>query len=200
MTSSKYHQRQAKLVELTEEKGLAAMVLNPGPDLSYLTGIDFHLMERPVVAFFPNDGDPVLVLPELEGQKVVGLEYPLKTHFYSEDTSTWVGAFQSALADAGISTGSLGASSRHLRLLEISFIEQAAPELKLVSGAEILSELRILKSEDEIARIDEAVRIAECALASTLPGVKPGLTEKELASRLVGRLLHEGSEPVRRLP
>ena len=30
---------------------LDAVILNPGPTLTYLTGVHFHLMERPVVLF-----------------------------------------------------------------------------------------------------------------------------------------------------
>ena len=49
---------------------LDAVILNPGPTLTYLTGLQFHLMERPVVLFVVPGKDPVLVLPELELPKV----------------------------------------------------------------------------------------------------------------------------------
>ena len=37
-----------------------------GPNLYYLTGLSFHLSERPAVGFFPASGDPVMVAPALE--------------------------------------------------------------------------------------------------------------------------------------
>jgi Xaa-Pro dipeptidase len=43
--------------------------------------------------------------------------------------------------------------------------------------------------------MQEAARIAECALSATLSAIKPGVTEKEIASKLVGRLLQYGSDP-----
>ena len=53
-----------------KQSGLDAVALNPGPTLTYLSGVRFHLMERPVVLIVARDGDPVLVLPELETPKL----------------------------------------------------------------------------------------------------------------------------------
>ena len=48
---------------------LDAVILNPGPTLTYLSGLHFHLMERPVVLLFAKDQDPAIVLPELSCRK-----------------------------------------------------------------------------------------------------------------------------------
>ena len=53
-----------------------------GPNLFYLTGLTFHLSERPTVGFFPTHGDPVLVAGTLEESKVVsGKPYPLRAFY-----------------------------------------------------------------------------------------------------------------------
>ncbi len=188
-------QRQHKLQMLIREHKMGAVVLNPGPDLSYVTGLDFHLMERPVVGIFPGEGTPVLILPELEGAKVAQLDYELTTYFYNEDQSTWTSVFRTALAEAGLEKARLGAIPRHLRLLELSYLESACPELEITSGQEILQQMRMIKGNDEITLMKEAVRIAECALSSIIRRIKTGMTEKEVASKLVSRLFYEGSDP-----
>jgi Xaa-Pro dipeptidase len=43
----------------------------------YLTGLHFHLSERPVVVLFTSGNDPVIILPELEMLKVTGLPYEI---------------------------------------------------------------------------------------------------------------------------
>ena len=57
-----YIARQARLAEVMSKSGLDCVALNPGPSLMYLTGLNFHLMERPVVALFlagrVADSDP----------------------------------------------------------------------------------------------------------------------------------------------
>ena len=64
MTTNIHLKRQETLRDLLKKSDLNGVGLNPGPDLSYLTGLDFHLMERPVIGLFPRSGDPVFILPE----------------------------------------------------------------------------------------------------------------------------------------
>ncbi|MCQ3953268.1 MAG: aminopeptidase P family protein, partial [Chloroflexi bacterium] len=43
--------RLDRLTASLSASNLDAVILNPGPTLKYLTGISFHLMERPVILF-----------------------------------------------------------------------------------------------------------------------------------------------------
>ena len=52
-------------------------MLNPGPTMHYLTGLDFHLMERPVLLVVPASGPPRMMLPALEKLKLVAVPYSL---------------------------------------------------------------------------------------------------------------------------
>lgn len=56
--------RQAKLSAALRQANLPALVLNPGPSLTYLTGLHFHLSERPVLVIFQPDQAPVIILPQ----------------------------------------------------------------------------------------------------------------------------------------
>ena len=52
--------RMAKLQTAMAEQGLDAVALNPSPSLIYLSGLHFHLMERPtllIVTAAGQDGD-----------------------------------------------------------------------------------------------------------------------------------------------
>lgn len=190
-----HRKRQEDLQTLLKDSDLNAVCLNPGPDLTYLTGLDFHLMERPVVGIFPISGNPVFILPELEAAKIAALSFPIRSFLFNEDPETWTEVFRAALKEADLNTGKLGVIPRRLRLLEQNYLLGAAPDMKLKSAQPILTQMRRIKSEDEIKFMSEAARIAECALTSTIMAIKPGVTEKEIAGRLVGRLLQEGSDP-----
>src|SRR6266508_4625966 len=79
-----------------------AVILNPGPTLTHLTGLHFHLMERPVVLLFAKDQVPVIVLPELELQKVASLPYQLQVFAYPENPSEWWNVFRKAVQALGL--------------------------------------------------------------------------------------------------
>ena len=67
--------RQTNLKNSIRSLGLDAIVINPSASLYYLTGLDFHLSERPIVFILPVDGHPVIVLPKLEVAKIENAQY-----------------------------------------------------------------------------------------------------------------------------
>ena len=65
---------------------------------------------------------------------------------------------------------------------------------ELIGSGELLSSLRASKSEEELRCLRESQRIAERAFEELLPCVRAGVTERELAARLVYLMLRYGSE------
>ena len=189
------HPRLEKLYKAMEASNLQAVAINPGPTLSYLTGLTFHLMERPVVMFFSPGKDPAIILPELETPKLGKLPYKAFAFPYQELPSEWVNAFKKGVQALGIGSASIGVEPRALRILEYRFIESAAPEASFPDASVALAALRITKDGDEIAKMRKAVVIAQDALKACLPLVKIGMQEKELAAELTIQLLRHGSSP-----
>ncbi len=191
MTHARFDQLNTSL----RTSDLDAVILNPGPTLTHLTGLQFHLMERPVVLLFAKDQDPAIVLPELELQKVASLPYKLQVFPYSENPSEWDNAFRKATQALGLDGKRIGVEPRQLRLLEFRYVKAGAPEADYPDASEVLSSLRLRKDQAEVAAMRRAVKIAQDALEATIPLIKIGMTEKELSSELVVQLLRQGSEP-----
>ncbi|HCB01662.1 MAG TPA: aminopeptidase P family protein [Anaerolineae bacterium] len=171
-----------------------AVILNPGPTLKYLTGLNFHLMERPVVLFVAQGKDPVLVLPELELPKVDLFPYKVTGIAYGENPSEWDNAFRKAAQALGLDGKRIGVEPRQLRLLEFRHVKAGAPEADFPDATDVLAELRLRKDKAEVDAMRRAVRIAQDALEAVLPQIKIGMTEREVASELVMQLLKHGSE------
>jgi Xaa-Pro dipeptidase len=186
--------RQAKLAALLPELKLDALALNAGPSLSYFTGLPFHLMERPAVALFSADQPPALVLPELELGKTRGLAYPLETFAYSEDLSQWSAAFGKAAAHIGTDAAKIGVEPTQARVLELRYLEAAFPQAEFVDGSAAVARLRRIKDAGEVAAMQRAAEIAEAALSATLPQIKLGMTERQIAGLLVTEILKSGSD------
>ncbi len=199
-----YGARHAHLYRALASTELDGLLLNPGPTLNYLTGLNFHLMERPVAALFTPGKAPIIVLPELETGKLNGLPFAVEAFAYGEDPASWPETFTRAARTAGLhlpraverQAGGprLGVEPIRMRVLELRYMEQAAPEASFVSAEESLTALRICKDESEAQAMRQAVRIAQQALQATLPIIKPGLTERQIASELTFNLLRAGSD------
>lgn len=188
--------RQSKLRKALKSSNLNGLVLNPGPSLTYLTGLHFHLMERPII-FIITPEEPILaIIPELEAAKLLGISFPVQPYLYGEDPHTWPGVFNQAFAAAQLfGTYSIGVEPGRLRVLELRYLQDAAPEASFDSAEEVLSDLRMRKDTDEIRAMRKAAQIAEQALSATLPAIKAGVSEREIASELTMQLLRQGSEP-----
>lgn len=183
--------RLQRLSELLEKHEMEGIVLNAGPSLAYFTGLDFHLMERPVVFLFSLKKGPILILPRLESIKTEKAKW-LTTFFYEENPQEWPKIFNEALQLLGPGPKKLGVEPAQLRFLEISLL-QSAGDIVLVDGAALIASVRSLKDERELELMKKAVDIAEESLLAVLPLICLGMTEKELAAELVLQLIKHGS-------
>lgn len=192
--SDLYSQRHARLAVALYNSRLEALALNPGPSLTYLTGMSFHLMERPVVALFTPHNPPILVLPELEAGKTAHLPFAAQIFPYGEDPAAWQAAFRQAAEAAELQGRKVGVEPRRMRVLELRLLEGAAPQASFLSAEDILAALRMCKDAQELAAMRQAVDIAQRALLATLPHIRIGMSERELASELSLQLLRAGSD------
>ena len=186
--------RLEKLHTALVQAGLDAVVINPGPTLTYLTGLKFHLMERPVVLLVAQGKDPVLVLPELESPKVNLFPYKVNAFAYGENPSEWDAVFRKAVQSLGLDGKKIGVEPRQLRLLEFRYVRAGAPEADFPDASEALASLRLRKDESEVEAMRRAVKVGQDALEATILLIKIGMTEKEIASELTIQMLKHGSE------
>lgn len=187
--------RLDRLKNLMSTAGLDAVALNPGPSLYYMTGLSFHLMERPTTLLISPEARRVLILPELELPKIDSAHVPLSPIPFGDNPQQWDDAFLQAAETLGLTGKRIGIEPNRMRYLELSYLQKAAPSADFISGQGVFDQLRIQKDEQEIASMREAAKIAQAALKATLPLVKPGISERELAAELSINLFRAGSDP-----
>jgi Xaa-Pro dipeptidase len=190
-----YPTRQKNLYKILQLTGLDSLILNAGPSLTYLTGMHFHVSERPVLAFFIPGRTPIIVLPELEQEKLKNLPYEIEGFPYGEDPQHWGGVIKHATQFVKLDGMKNGVEPRQLRLLEFNLLLTTASIEDFIPADECVSKLRMFKEEGELYAIRQAVTIAEQALIATLPYVKTGVLERELAAELTLQLFRAGADP-----
>lgn len=178
-----------------EAEEFDALALNPGSSLFYLTGLSFHLMERPVVGIFRPNKEPILILPELERARAEASPLPLKLFSYDENENHRRQTFHDALAAAGLAKARIGTEPLRLRLLEYQYLQAAASEARFDPAWQVLTTMRVNKDEAEVEAMRKAVDIAEKAFLATVATLKAGQTERQIANELTIQLLRAGSEP-----
>ncbi len=186
--------RLNRLIDLMQQHQFAAVAINPGPTLTYLTGLHFHLMERPTVLIVVPGKKPVLVLPELEIAKVAHAQVPLETFKYGENPLTWPDVFRAAVESLGLTGECVGLEPTRFRFLEHQLLQSGVPTLRFASAEPVFSQLRMQKDAQEVTAMRKAVQIAQTAFLETLKMIHVGVTEREIAAELSIQLLRAGSE------
>lgn len=185
------HRKLQKLIEIISAADLDAIALVPGANLHYLTGIDFHLMERPLVVFFLPDREPVAVLPALEEPRLAACDIPM-TLFAWADAEGYGPAFAAAAGALRLAGRRIGVEELRMRVLEARILERYLPGATLVPASTPLATLRLRKDADAIRALREAIRISQAALYTVMERIRPGMTEREVAALITLAQLEQG--------
>jgi Xaa-Pro dipeptidase len=188
-----FNVRHARLAEALKTAKIDALVLNPGPSLTYLTGLHFHLMERPVAVIFIPGQPLAIILPELETAKLTALSFPVQTFAFNDDPATWQDVYRRAMQATQIEGRRVGVEPTRFRVLELRFLETAAPHAQIVSAESAVASLRMCKDATEISAMRKAVDIAQRALQATIPLIRIGMTEQDIAAEMILQLLRAGT-------
>lgn len=99
------------------------------------------------------------------------------------------------LQERGIVRGEIGVEETYA-MYDPSFwdrVRSELPGLVAIPAAQILREIRMVKSQEEVRRIQEAVRITEKAWNAALESVGAGTTEREFCDVYSGTIISEGA-------
>ena len=179
--------RVEKIMKVIENNNLDAVALIAGPNLTYLTGADFHLMERPTILIFSKNYKPVAILPNLEVDSFKTL------NFYKEvnaEIISWKDSegFADAFIKAGETIGNLkkiGVEGQRMRVFELDIMKKAFPNAEIMDAHKAIVEIRLCKDDNEIRNLRKAIKISEDALETTLKNVKEDMTELQIAQNLI---------------
>ncbi|NDJ53883.1 MAG: aminopeptidase P family protein [Chloroflexi bacterium] len=189
---------QDRLKRLQQElaaSNVDCLALVPGTNLHYLTGMDFHLMERATIGLIPKAGKPAFVLPGLEVSKFEdGASFDAQVFSYV-DGETPHGAVREAIK-AVPEIQRIAVEHLAMRVMEFELLRHELPTSFVVDAGPLMDALRLFKSPEEIAAMRQSIEIAEAALAAVIAEVKPGMTERQIASRLSLALMQAGGETV----
>jgi Xaa-Pro dipeptidase len=96
-----HKQRLSQLIKLAKAQKLDAVAVVPGPNQFYLTGLSFHLSERPIVAIFRVDKTPAIVMPSFEAVRLEDAPFEMDTFTYTDEEG-YLPAFQRAYAELAL--------------------------------------------------------------------------------------------------
>jgi Xaa-Pro aminopeptidase len=172
-----YAKRVQRLKGRLAEAGLGGVIVVPGPNMRYYTGVNSLLLERPFMMMIPAEGRVNLVAPALEAGPYV--EGPLKVEVHPwTDSEGWDGAIAKAAEGAGVK-GPWGVEGRAPYLFLSRLRKRASPRFR--DAEPILQGLREVKDEAEVRLIRKSAAILSKSFEE-FPGIlKEGRSELDVA-------------------
>lgn len=184
--------RVSKILKIIEKNNLDAVALIAGPNLTYITGGDFHLMERPTILIISKNYKPIAVLPNLEVDSFKSLNFDAEIISWKDNEG-----FENAYKRASNLVGNLntiGVEGQRMRVFEFDIMKKAFPNSNIVNKHKEIVEMRLCKDEIEIDNLKKAIQISEDALEETLSIVKEGMSENQIAQELIIRQYKLGAQ------
>jgi Xaa-Pro aminopeptidase len=175
------------------EAGLDALLVTPGPDLSWLTGYEALPLERLTCLVLRPDGEPFLVAPGLEVPAVEASPVPslgIEVVGWAETESPYV-AIASRLGHPRL----VGLSNRMWAEQVLRF-RAALPAAEQSLGSVVLGALRMRKTTEEVDALRRAGQAIDRVHARMAEFLVPGRTEREAGREIAAAILAEGHETV----
>ena len=187
LSKEEFKNRRQRFYAQIREKGLEGACLFGPTEVFYLTGFAFMPTERPIAVAMTLEDRVILFVPRLEhehaqhGAEVTEVrsypEYPGECHPMEQ--------FKEILAELGLADKPIGADSDGYG----SGQGYRGPRLSaLVSGKvtvvkDVVEDMRMIKSAEEIDLIQESARWGNLAHTLLQEYSKPGYTENEISMR-----------------
>jgi Xaa-Pro aminopeptidase len=187
LSQEEKERRYALLREKLKRAGLSAIIVYGGTQL----GVPVHYLTRiwgnkNNMVIFPVEGDPVFLIPsnasvtppQLERQ---GCWIPIQNILLSPNLA--VDAAKQIIK-LKLQNSSIGIDSfRFWPVFEYQQFAELCPKVQMVEAHRLFGEIRGPKSAEELALIENAMRISDMAHYTFLANLKPGLTEAEVSAK-----------------
>jgi len=182
-----YGRRLSALRKVMAERKYDTMLVTNGVSIFYLSGFYHMVTERPAALLVPPDGKPVFMGPLLEadhlrhqtpivGEAYTYLDYPGEIHS--------IDLFAKWLTDLGYSKSTIGTDNPAGAAGTMGYtgppLNKKLPDAKLEKADEVIWEMRLCKSEEEINLIRESAKWGNLAHTLLQEYTAPGLWDVEV--------------------
>ncbi|OHB58859.1 MAG: hypothetical protein A2Y12_00380 [Planctomycetes bacterium GWF2_42_9] len=206
ISADEYLRRIEKASNLITKAGLDALIANSNEadfaNVRYFSGF-WPLFEVGGVAIAANGKAALMVGPESEefahSWSPVNNIHRMREYRESADPQFPGGSFN-AFSDVFESIGvknpkKIGIAGWLVTSVDLyQSIQKAFPNAEIIKADNIVTELRQIKSEAEIACLKEAFRISELAVDAVLSRIKPGMTELQVVGIAQEAIYANGGE------
>ena len=172
-------ERLVRARELMRRNGIGAVLVESGPSLDYLTGIQWWRSERLTAVVIPTEGDPIVVTPFFESPSIREmLQVPAEIRTWQEDEEPLklVAGF---LRERGVASRPIAFEETDRFFIE-DRLRRQLPATRIVSANPVIRAQRMLKSPTELALMQAANDVMLASLRYAAQRTREGMTPADI--------------------
>jgi len=175
--------RREKAQRLMKELGYSAMLIEPGANMTYFSGIDWGRSERLFALILPQTGKGIVISPAFEEQRAANqVDGRFEIRVWQENESPEA-LIAGVLKQWGIATGKLAVDGS-ARTFVFNELALAVPAMQMGTAEPITNACRGGKSTHEIEIMRFANQITLDAYRAAHKTLRAGMTQAELAKNV----------------
>ena len=179
ISSAERMQRLRRARELMQRSGIGAVIVESGPSLDYLTGIQWWRSERLTAVVIPAQGDPIVVTPFFEAPSVKeSLEVPAEVRTWQEDEEP-LKLIAGFLKERGVASEPVGFEETNRFFIE-DRLKKQLPGARVVSANPVIRAQRLIKSPTELALMQAANNVMLASLRYAGERTREGMTPADV--------------------
>src|SRR2546426_2212638 len=186
-----FARRLARAQQQLQARKIDLLIATPGTNYEYLTGYNPGRSERLIALLLPAGGDPAIVCPSFEVERIRQHSVVAATRGWEEQDDPYR-LVRQAVQEMKVRGRAVALESTTAYAVALRLADTLGG--KFVDAASITDRLRIIKSPEEVALIRQAIDITQAAIAATFAKLAVGASEREVAQLLSGEMRQRGAE------
>lgn len=189
--------------DFMREKGLDALIAMSPENVAYSIGCvipsQFFARRRHAISIIPLDGNPVLIVADMEEGHVKNYSHIQDIRSYREFLQDPIDLLADVLKGKELNYGRIGLELTYIPARDFEILHKELPEVEFVECEEIFGERYAVKDEKQLDILKRVARAAERAIKEGFETIRPGMNEYELARIMINRFYSEGGDNIRLL-
>jgi len=194
---STYQRRIKSAREVAASRGIAGLILTRPSSVFYIAGfVHISMAERLLWVILPTEGDPFLLTPKIEYDYARFKSWFKDIRQWYFDLPSREQPFKSVagmLREAGMAGKTIGVEDD----ATIATLAKEMPGTNFVNTRDIIRDLRMIKSKEEIDLIRERAKYTDFALGVLAESLQEGVTELEIAGEVIRQTLSKMTKEIR---
>ena len=188
-------ERLVELRKMGRKAGIDAFLVNSETNMRYLAGFSILALERFAGVIVPvEENMATVIVPKLEEQKAKEKSTFKEIRSY-DDSESPAHLLRKIIKEEKLERAVFGVEWT-LAFRFYKMLVECSPKIKVKDASTIFSKLRLIKSHEELEKIEKAASIVAKGMNAGIDFIRPSVSEASIAFEIEKKIKESGGESV----